>query len=165
MAWQDTLRARWAALAPREQRGLAVAAVVVALAVAWGVLVRPALRTLSTAPAQLAAAQQQLEAMQALQARAQKLQAQPALSPQDSLRALQAAAAALAPPAKLELQGDQATLQLQGVEPAALANWLSAQAQAGSSPVQAQLVRDANAAQATWSGTLTFRLPAAANAP
>lgn len=165
MAWQHTLRARWATLVPREQRGLALAALVVALALVWGIGVRPALRTLATAPAQQAAAQQQLEAMQALQARAQKLQAQPALSAQDAVRSLQAAATALTPPAELQLQGDRATLQLQGVAPGALASWLSAQAQSGSGPVQAQLVRDTNATQATWSGTLTFRLPGGSNAP
>lgn len=165
MAWQHTLRARWATLAPREQRGLALAALVVALAAAWGVLLRPALRTLRDAPAQIAAASLELERMQALQARARALQAQPAASPQDTVRALRAAALALGPAAQLQIQGDRATLTLKQVPAHAVAPWLSAQSLAVGSPLQANLLRDADAVAATalWSGTLVFRLPSDAS--
>jgi general secretion pathway protein M len=159
MAWKDTLRSRWAALAEREQRGLVLAALAVTLAVAWGVLVRPALRTLSAAPAQQAAVRIELERMQTMQARARALQAQPATSPQDRLRALRATAAELAPAADLQVQGELATLTLKQVPAHQLAPWLSAQALGGNSPMQANLQRDAGTAGALWSGSLVFRLP------
>ena len=54
MAWQHTLKARWAALGAREQRGLALAGTVLAAALLWSVALAPALRTLKTAETQSA---------------------------------------------------------------------------------------------------------------
>ncbi len=51
---------RWRALAPRERRAIALAVTVLALALLWIVLLRPALRTLRQAPGQIEVLQQQL---------------------------------------------------------------------------------------------------------
>jgi len=160
MAWQQTLRTRWAALAPREQRGLTLATLVVLAAAAWGLLVSPALRTLKTAAAQNATLSAELEHMQALQARAQQLQAKPVLATQDALKPLQAAAATLGKSAQLQVLGEQATLTLKQVSAQDLAPWLAPQTLVGISPIEVHLQRDAASATPLWSGTLVFRLPA-----
>lgn len=164
MAWQSVLKARWGALAPREQRALALAGLVVLLAVVWGLLVSPALRTLKTVGAQSAGLGSELERMQALQARAMQLQAKPALAPQDALKALQAAAAALGKAATLQVMGEQVTLNVKQISAKDLAPWLSPQPASGLHATEVHLQRDATAATAQWSGTLVFRLPAGATA-
>lgn len=55
---------RWAALSPRERALVVLAAVVVAVALVWSAAIRPAWRTLQTAPQRIAALQQQLQALQ-----------------------------------------------------------------------------------------------------
>ena len=162
MAWQKTLQTRWAALAAREQRGLSVAALVVVLAIFWGLLVAPALRTLKSLEPQRAALATELEHMQALQLRATQLQAKPALIPKDALKTLQAAATALGKNATLQVLGEQATLSLKQVSAPDLAQWLAPQSASGLSPVEAHLQRDAGSASPMWSGTLVFQLPPAA---
>jgi len=159
MAWQPLLKARWATLAPRERRALALAAVVVCMALAWTVLIAPALRTLKNAPAQSAALGAAMERMQTLQARALALRAQPVAAPQDALQSLQSAAAALGKSANLSVEGEQATLALRQISAPDLATWLAAQSAAGVSPAEAHLQRDPGSAASTWSGTLLFRLP------
>lgn len=157
----SALGRRWAALAPREQRGVQLAAMLVAALLLWWVLLAPALGTLKRAPSQLAALDAQLEVMLGLQARAQILQAQSVVSRTEALAALQAGVAALGTAARLQITGDQATVTLQQVGSDALAQWL---AQPGPTlrllPAQANWTRDAgNGALATWSGTLVFNLP------
>jgi general secretion pathway protein M len=158
MAWQHTLQTRWAALAPREQRGLTFAALVVAFAFVWGVLVAPALRSLKTAQAQHAVLASDLERMQSQQARAAQLQAKPALVPQDALKSLQAATASMGKAASLQVLGEQATVSLQQINAQELAQWLAPQSGTGQSPAEAHLQRNAGTTP-TWSGTLVFRLP------
>jgi len=161
MAWQHTLQSRWAALAPREQRGLAFAALVVVLALVWGVLVAPALRSLKNAQSQRTVLASELERMQSLQVRATQLQAKPALVPQDALKSLQAATASLGKTASLQVLGEQATVSLKQANAQELAQWLAPQSGLGQSPTEAHLQRDVGAVP-TWSGTLVFRLPPAA---
>jgi general secretion pathway protein M len=162
MAWQKTLQVRWAALAARERRGLAVAALVVVAAVIWGILLAPALRTLRGVEPQRAALAAELERMQALQTRAAQLQAKPALIPKDSLKTLQSAANALGKNATLQVLGEQATLSLKQVSAQDLAQWLAPQSASGLNPVEAHLQRDAGSALPLWTGTLVFQLPPAA---
>jgi general secretion pathway protein M len=165
MAWQHTLKTRWAAMAAREQRGLALAAVLVALALVWSVLLAPALRTLKGVPAQQAQLGTELERMLALQARAKLLQAKPAVPPRETLKTLQAAATALGRGAVLQTMGEQATLTLKQVNPGALAPWLSPGSAAGLNASEVHLQRSGEGAEALWSGTLVFVLPAGATAP
>ncbi len=54
------LRARWSAMPPRERRLLLLAAAVLAVALLWLALLRPALRTLRDAPGEIARLQAQL---------------------------------------------------------------------------------------------------------
>lgn len=159
---------RWAALAPREQRGVQLAALLVGALLMWWLLVAPALGTLRKAASQHAALDAQFDVMLGLQARAQTLQGQAVVSRADALASLQAGAAALGTAAKLQVAGDLATLTLQKVGSDALSQWL---AQLGSAlrlqPAQAHWTRDAGTgATSTWSGTLVFNLPSGnANSP
>jgi general secretion pathway protein M len=164
MAWQHDVKTRWAALGVREQRSLTLAAAVLGLALFWSVLLAPALRTLKSVDAQNAVLGKELERMQALQTRARALQAQPALAPKESLKALQTAATGLGKNAVLQVVGEQATLTLKQVSATALAQWLTPQAGAGLSPLEARLQREGSSTEPLWSGTLVFRLPANANA-
>lgn len=159
MAWQQVLQTRWQALAVRERRAVAVAAALAAAALFWSVALAPALRTLKAAPAQHAQLSLASERMQALQARAKLLQAQPLAAPEDHLRALQTATAALGKMATLQVAGEQATLTLRQISAVALADWLVPVAGGGLSPSTAQLQRDSGGTEARWSGTLVFRLP------
>jgi general secretion pathway protein M len=160
MAWHHTLKARWAALGAREQRGLALAAVVLCAALLWSVALAPALRTLKSAEAQSAQLGATAERMQALQARAKLLQAQPVAAPQETLRTLQSATTVLGKSASLQVVGEQATLTVKQVSAASLAPWLAPAAGSSPSPAEAHLQRDAGSAEPLWSGTLVFRLPA-----
>ncbi len=164
MAWQHLLKARWAALGSREQRGVALAATALLAALAWGVLLAPALRTLKAVPAQNAALDAQLERMHAMQARAQMLQAKPAVVAQETLKALQAATALLGKGAALQVVGDHATVTLKQISAAGLAPWFAPVSAAGLSPTDVHLQRSSDAAESLWSGVLVFSLPAGANA-
>ncbi len=57
-------RARWSAMSARERRLVLIAAAVVALTVLWLALLRPALRTLATAPGEIAQLQATLRTAQ-----------------------------------------------------------------------------------------------------
>lgn len=161
MIWSNQLKARWLALAAREQRALGFAAAVVAMALVWGVLLSPALRTLKGAAVQHAQLDAELERMQALQLRAGQLQSKPAVAPQDSLKALQAVATQIGKGASLLQTGDRATLSLQQISAANLASLLTPASAAGLSPIEAHLRRSADAGEPLWSGTLVFRLQSA----
>ncbi|MCX8517632.1 MAG: type II secretion system protein GspM [Rhodoferax sp.] len=147
MQWQKILAARWAALATRERIGLTLAAGVVGVALLWGVLIAPALRTRDSADQQMAALALQLDEMQALQARAQALQAQPVIAPQDALKALQTAAADLGKNASLLVGGETATLTLKQVSATTLAQWLSPQPGQSLLPFEVHVQQEAQDAQ------------------
>ena len=164
MAWQKQRMARWQALAPREQRGLGIAAALVGAALLWMLALAPALHTLQGAEAQNALLSGSAERMQALQARARLLQTKPLVTPADSLKALQAATAALGKPASLQVLGEQATVSVRQISAQALAGLLAPEPGSGPSPSEAHLQRDAGGAEPLWSGTLVFRLPGLASA-
>lgn len=124
------LRGRWSALAERERRLLALAAVVLGGFVLWSLAIAPAWRTLQTAPQRLDAQQRQLQQMQALAREAAALRAVAPVPLDQAQAALGAATERLGPPGKLSLQGERALLVLKGVSGAELAAWL-AEARAG----------------------------------
>jgi len=127
-AWLDTLRARWAALAPRERRMVAVATALVAFALFWWVGIAPALATLRAAPAEHARLDAQLQQMNTLQARAKALQAQPRANPAESMRALESGVRdRLGASAQVQSQGagEGARVVLKDVDASALAQWLA----------------------------------------
>jgi general secretion pathway protein M len=111
-------------LAPRERVALtwAVAALLI-LTVFW-LGMRPAWRTLQIAPQQLNQLDAQLQHMNQLAAQAKLLRAAPAVSSNQSAESLKAATDRLGAAAKLNLQGDRATVGLTGVSPEALAEFL-----------------------------------------
>jgi general secretion pathway protein M len=168
-AGRDWLQARWRALTPRD-RVLAVAALVVLLAAAlWGLMLRPALSTWRTAPAQRQALDLQLQRMQQLQSQANAMrdtrgataQPLPPVTRDDSQRALEAAVRQhFGEAARLTTGPQGATLRLNGVSGQALAQWLAqARIEARTLPTEARLERQTGG---TWSGQMTLSWPVAA---
>lgn len=151
-AWHS----RWQQLAPRERRLVAGAAWVVGLSLVWGLGIRPAWRTLETAPARIAQLERQTQQMRAQAAEASALRQAASVPAADATQALQAATAALGEAAKLALRGDRAVLTLNGVAPAAWQEWLNqARSAARARTVEVQLVRGPGG----FSGTVTLVLP------
>lgn len=172
------LRARWQALAPREQTLVLAAGGLVALAVVWWLAVAPALSTLRAAPARHAELDMQLQRMHGLRAEAQQLQSAPRNTRGDSVGALRTALTQrMGNTAQLNVVGDRATITLKGAPADALAQWLAeARSNARAAPVEARLTRSAAstspapnapvlgkpaAAMPRWDGTLVLALPPA----
>lgn len=101
----------------------------------------------------------QLQTMQALAERARALKAQPTVSRDDSLRALeQATTRHLGQAGVLKFAGDQATVTLPATSATTLATWLAeVRNNARLTPTEARLSQ-VNAGQATWQGSLVFTL-------
>jgi len=135
-------RQAWRARAPRERLALAVAGSLLAALVVWLLLIQPAWRTLREAPAQLDQLDLQLQQMQRLAAEAQGLRGVAAVPPGQSAAALKAATERLGDKARLTMQGERASLTLNGVSSEALRGWLlEARSAARARPVEAQLTR------------------------
>lgn len=141
-AWLAPWRERWQALAPREQRLVALAVTLVALAAAWSLLVAPAWRTVSAAPAEIDRLDRQLQDMQRLAVEARELRRTPPLPPAQAEAALRAATERLGERARLTFAGDRATVTFTGVDGAQLRDWLAeVRVGARARPLEAQLVR------------------------
>jgi general secretion pathway protein M len=152
------LRVWWQALAPRERRAATLALWVLLLFVAFSLLVQPAWRTLRAAPLQLDLLESEMQRMQGLAAEAQTLRGAAPVSAAQAAAALQSATARLGSSAKLSLQGERATLTLNGAPPEALRAWLiEARSAARARPIEAQLAQ----APAGYSGSLIVSLEAA----
>lgn len=157
-AWQT----RWAALTPKERKGLGLGAAAVLAAVLWMLVVGPGLQQWRTAEAKARALDAQLQQMQTLQVQAQSIQKQPALAYDDAVRALKLATQqSLGLSTQIQVVGDRATVTLQGATPQALAQWLSqARLNARSVPLEAHLARPPGPGPLLWNGTVTMGLPA-----
>ena len=167
-----TLRARWQALSPREQRGVSVLGVLVGVLLFWSIAIAPALNTLRDSDNRRAQIGQQQDHMLALQAQAKALQTRTPLSRDEALRTLQG----LTPNAQIQLnvQGDRVAVQLKAVPAPTLANWLAqVRSQAQALPVEAHLTRSTTTGTApaatspvvAWDGSLVLRLPTRGTAP
>jgi general secretion pathway protein M len=154
------LRARWQALAPREQMLVAAAAALVGLALVWWIALAPALATLRGAEAQHRTLDAQVQQVRRLQAQAQAMQSQPRMNREEALRLLEVAIRQqFAIAARYSIAGDRVTVTLTGVSSEALAQWLTqARVNARSLPAEARLARNATG---TWDGTITMVLPPA----
>ena len=151
------LQARWKALAKREQRLVAVAVTLVALALLWWVAVAPAWRSVQSAPARLDQLDAQLQSMQRLASEARSLRATPAVGPQQSQAALKAATDALAGAGRLVITGERATLTFVNASGTQVRDWLAeARSAARTRPIEANLSRGAQG----FNGTLGVALPA-----
>ncbi|HWH83879.1 MAG TPA: type II secretion system protein GspM [Burkholderiaceae bacterium] len=135
-------RTWWRARTSRERQAIALVLLVLALFVAWSVLVQPALRTVREAPAQLDRLDAQIQQMQRIAAESGVLRAAPRVAPAQAGQALRAATDRLGDRGRLLLQGDRATVTFTGVAPEALRGWLiEARSGARARPVDAQLQR------------------------
>lgn len=151
-------RAWWLSLAQRERTALIIVAWVLALLLIWLLAVQPAWRTLTRAPAELDAMDTQLQVMQGQAAEAQTLRGAAPVTPDQARAALAAATVRLGDKAKLSVQGERATLTLNGLSSAALRDWLAeARAGARARPIEASLTRAASG----FNGTLVLALGAA----
>lgn len=147
--------AQWEAMGERERLALAVVGALLALLLAWSVLLAPALRTLKSAPAELEKLDLQLQQMQAQAQEAKALRAAPAVPPAQAQAALTASVEHLGPAARLNLTGDRAVVTLNGVAPEMLQGWLGeVRAAARARPVEAQLTRGPKG----YAGTLVLTL-------
>lgn len=148
-------------LSPREQRAVQTAAWAVGLGLLWWVGLSPAIQTLRQAKARHAALDTQLARMQQMASSAEVLRTQnatPPPSPEVALSSLQAATPTLGAGAQLGIQGDRATVTLQGTDPRALAQWLNqVRGNARLTPAQAQLQRVPGSAG--WSGQIVLAGP------
>lgn len=151
-------RQRWELLAAREKMMVAGALALVGIAIAWLLLLAPALSTLRSAEQQHRSLDAQLEHMQGLQAQAQMLQAQPKQNRNESMRLLELAVRQhLGTTARMQLGGDRVTVTLLGTTPDALAQWLTqARVNARALPSEARLNRNA---AGLWEGTVVLTLP------
>lgn len=133
---------RWAAMAPRERRLAAVALAAVGGILVWLLMVQPAWRTLRDAPAKIDALELQLQQMQRLATEAEELRRLPRVSPAQADAALQAATERLGPGARLTLQGNRASLEVNGIPGEALMAWLGeVRGAARARPQQVRLTR------------------------
>lgn len=143
------LRARWAALSPRERYLSTLAASAVGLLLVWAIALAPALRTLEKVKTQRVVLDGQLQQMLALQAEARQLAAQPRIGREVALKALQESVAGLGSGAQMQVSGERAVVTLRGIPAARVAAWLGeARANARVIPVETRLVRSAARAPA-----------------
>ncbi len=183
MKWLEPLQARWQAwwpeLGAREQRLLIAAAVLVVVALFWWIGVAPALRTLSSASAEHAQLDAQLQQMTRLQSQAKLLQAQPRANREEAMRSLEASVhQSLGGVAQMQstgAAGEGATIALRGAQAETLAQWFAqARSNARAVPREVHLTRNtqnakpaataaasgAESSGARWDGTLVMSLPA-----
>lgn len=152
-------QAYWRSRAPRERLALGTAGAVLGLFIVWVLFVQPAWRTLRETPAQLDALDAQLQQMQRLAAESQGLRGVAAVTQVQAAAALKSATDRLGDKARLSMQGDRASLTLNGVSPEALRGWLlEARSAARARPVEAQLSRGPQG----FSGTLAVSLSSGA---
>jgi general secretion pathway protein M len=145
---REVLRARWAAMAPRERLWVTAAGLLVAVALVWWVALAPALRTLSAAREEHVRLDAQLQQMSTMQAQAKALQAQPKANRDESLRALESSVKqSLGANAQIVNAGDGANVMMRAASADVLAQWLAqARSNARAVPREAHLTRAAAAA-------------------
>lgn len=152
---REKARAWWKGRAPRERLAVLLAAGLVGLFLVWLIFVQPAWRTLREAPVRLDALDAQLQQMQRLAAESQGLRGVAAVSQAQAAAALKAATDRLGDKGRLSMQGDRASLTLNGVSPEALRGWLlEARGAARVRPTEAQLSRGPQG----YSGTIVVTL-------
>ena len=148
----------WLARTTRERRAVIVVLAVLGALLVWSLFVQPAWRSASAAPAVLDQLDAELQQMQRVAGESRTLRGVAPVSQTQAGAALKAASERLGDKAKLNLQGDRATLTLTGISPEALRAWLNeARSGARARPVEATLQRGASG----FTGSLTVTLGAA----
>lgn len=149
------LLAQWKVMGERERYAVQGVGALLALVLAWSLLLAPALHTLKTAPAELEKLELQLQQMQAQAQEARALRAAPPVPPAQAQAALTAAVEHLGTSARINLSGDRAVVTLNGIAPEALQAWLGeVRSAARARPVEAQLTRSPKG----YSGSLVLTL-------
>jgi general secretion pathway protein M len=132
----------WQGLGRRERLAVAFAAMLVFAALLWWIALAPALRTLGRAPAQIDAADAQLQTMRRLATETRDLRAAAPVTAEQAAAALKSATDRLGDKARLAMQGDRAVLTLNGIGSGALRDWLAeVRSGARARPVEATLSR------------------------
>lgn len=154
--------ARWQALNPREQRGVTVLGILLAVLLFWSIAIAPALNTLRDSDNRRTQIGHQHAHMLVLQTQAQALQGRTPLSRDEALRTLQGITPS--PHIQLQGQGERILVQLKAVPAPALAHWLTqARQQTQALPVEAHLTRgnvtSSHNAAVEWNGSLVLSLP------
>ncbi|MDM0075900.1 type II secretion system protein GspM [Variovorax sp. J2P1-59] len=179
---QARRQAWWLALEPREQRMVAIAGTLVVLALFWWLALAPALRTLSSAPAEHAQLDAQLQRMTSLQTQAKALQSQPRANREDAMRGLETSVRQnLGPNAQMQAAGagEGVTIALRAAPADALAQWFGqARSNARAVPREVHLTRSTqsttpspssapsgtattgDSSRVRWDGTVVMSLPA-----
>ena len=130
----------WQQRSPREKKGLALVALLLTLTLLWSLAISPAWRTWQQAPAKQAELDRQTQRMRELQAQAKQLQSAPANTAAQARQWLEASVRDLGTGARIQLQGDRATLSVESAPAESMARWLSqARERAPALPVQAPL--------------------------
>lgn len=146
---------RWQAMAPRERLGLLLAGAALLVLLVWMIGVQPALRTLQTVPAQRADLDRQWQQMQRLAAEAQELRQLPPVPASQAEAALRSATERLGNAARLNLQGERATVTLNSVDAGVMLGWIGeVRSAARGRVIEAQLDRRGN----SYSGTVVISL-------
>lgn len=160
-----TVSARWKALKPRERMVLKALGIILLLTVLVVGRVLPALQTVAETNAKRSQAQSQWAQMQQLQQQAKTLEAAPLVQVRQAEQRLQQLTQAAGSGWKIQIQGGQADLFLQGVSAHALAQWLAqAREQTLALPIEAELTRD-NSPEILWSGRIRLQWPRPGAAP
>ncbi len=145
----------WLARTTRERRAVILVLAVLGVLLVWSLLIQPAWRSARTAPAQLDQLDGELQQMQRVAAESRTLRAISPVSQTQAGAALKAATERLGDKARLNLQGDRATLTLTGIGPEALRAWLNeARSGARARPIDATLQRG----PAGFTGSVTVTL-------
>ena len=153
--WRAQAQQYWRSRAPRERLALGVGGALLGVLIVWLLLVQPAWRTLRETPAQIDQLDAQLQQMQRLAGESQSLRGVAAVSAVQAATALKAATDRLGDKGRLSMQGDRASLTLNGIAPEALRGWLlEARSAARVRPVEATLTRGPQG----YSGTLVVTL-------
>jgi general secretion pathway protein M len=166
----DLLKTRWSSMAPRERNLVAVASTVVILALVWWIGIAPALKTLREANVSRTELEAQLQSMRALANEAASLKGQRALSPDESVRALQSSTQQnFGTTAQLTLTDSRATIALKSASADALAQWMGqTRINARLVPAEMKLTRSVStsvtagatvSASVTWDGLIVLNLP------
>ena len=155
IAPRDALLARWATLATRERALVAAAAALIGVFVLWSVAIQPAWRTLREAPGRIDQQGGQLQTLQRLAAEATELRTIAPVSAAQASAALQGATERFGERATLLLQGDRATVNVNGWSGDELRDWLAeVRSAARGRATEVQLTRSAQG----YTGTLVLSL-------
>lgn len=155
---RDEIDKWWRGRTPRERQAVTLVLVVLGALFVWSVFIQPALRSARAAPAQLEQLDGALQQMQRIAGESRTLRAITPVSLAQAGASLKAASERLGDKARLNLQGDRATLTLTGVSPEALRAWLvEARSGARARPVEATLQRGASG----FTGSISLTLGAA----